>query len=83
LAPSLTANIRLGWKLQAVANTLAYSGKELITTVKRFIVQAAEFSLNLEINDFATFRKKDKNLKRLIPWKNAILQFLFKFDYLF
>ncbi len=38
MSPSVTANIRLGWLLI----TVAYYAKEIITTVKSFIVQALE-----------------------------------------
>jgi hypothetical protein len=37
-APRYAVNIRLGWKLVAVTNTLAYDASELITTVKSFEV---------------------------------------------
>jgi hypothetical protein len=36
---ALPANIRLRWKLMAVANTLAYYITATITAVKNFIVQ--------------------------------------------
>jgi hypothetical protein len=36
---ALPASIRLGWKCQAVANTLAFNTKVLITPVKSFVVQ--------------------------------------------
>jgi hypothetical protein len=35
-APSYAVNIRLGWKLVAVTNTLAYDASELTTSVKSF-----------------------------------------------
>ncbi len=35
-------NIRLGWRLQVVANTLAYCGTESVTSVKMFKVQTPE-----------------------------------------
>jgi hypothetical protein len=38
----LPINIRLGWKLMQVANTLAYYDTAIITAVKSFIVQAPE-----------------------------------------
>jgi hypothetical protein len=34
------ANIRLGWKCRPVANSRAFYNTELITVVKRFLVQA-------------------------------------------
>ncbi len=39
----MPANIRLGWKFQAVTNTLAYYDIELITVVNFFTVQATGF----------------------------------------
>jgi len=38
---ALPANIRLGRKLMAATNTLAYYNTATITALKRFIVQAA------------------------------------------
>jgi hypothetical protein len=42
---ALPANISLGWKQVAVANTLAYYGTATITTVKGFIVQDPTYGL--------------------------------------
>ncbi len=39
-APSLTANIRLGWKGLPGTNTLAYYKNQQTTSVKSFIVKA-------------------------------------------
>jgi hypothetical protein len=38
-APALPANIRLGWMLMEVANTLAYYDTATVTTVKSLTVQ--------------------------------------------
>jgi hypothetical protein len=46
---ALSANIRLGWKLMEVANTLAYYDTATITAVKSFIVQAPGWQTWLEI----------------------------------
>jgi len=47
---SLPANIRLGWKGPTMTNTPAYYCKELITTIKSFIVQVSEFQNLLALN---------------------------------
>jgi hypothetical protein len=55
------ANIRLGWKWLALANTLAYNIKIIITAVKRFIVQVPlrgaifHFSLKASNHFFSFF----------------------------
>jgi hypothetical protein len=41
----LPANVRLGWKRMAVANTLAYYDTATIMAIKSFIVQATEPSV--------------------------------------
>ncbi len=40
---SLVENIRQGWKLMIVENTLAYYNTATITAVKSFIVQTPDF----------------------------------------
>ncbi len=40
---ALTANIKLGWKLMEVANTIAYYYMAKITAVKSFIVQGTGY----------------------------------------
>ena len=42
---ALSANIGLGWKCMAVANTLVYCDWATITAVKSFIVQALGVNL--------------------------------------
>jgi hypothetical protein len=41
--PAMVPNVERGWKLLTVTNTLLYHNAELITSVKRLIVQAPGF----------------------------------------
>ncbi len=45
--PALPANVRLGWKRMAAANTLASYDAATLTAVKSFRVHAADFNLTL------------------------------------
>ncbi len=46
-APALPANVRLGWKIVDVANTLAYYDIATFTVVKNIVQATESISLNL------------------------------------
>ncbi len=66
---ALRANIRLGWKWMAVANTAAYCDTSTITTVKSFIVPGPGFILlTSESKIDQKWRKTVINHLSLLPW---------------